>query len=140
MSLTEKPTHIKHAVILIAVSLGLGLPKIALDYDYLLSLGSIQNMAIMLIFAAAVTLFFAYKINQGRNWARIVFTVFFVLGTVPTILLLPIEVDRSMLLAALTALQVLLQAGSIALMYLPQANNWFKSIKLADNKAEVASA
>lgn len=139
MSAIEKPSHIKTSAILIAVSLALGLPKIAIDYDYLLSLAAVQNIVIMLTFAASVTLFFAYKINQGRNWARIVFSVFFILGTVPAVFTLPAEADRSMLLATLTALQVLLQAGTVTLIYLPSSNNWFNAIKLAESDHEAAA-
>jgi len=97
MNLTIQPTHIKSALILIVISLLVGFIKFALDYDFITSLAPIQTMVVIMVITVLVMLFFAYKIWTGRNWARIVFTIFFVIGIYPAFLLLPAEANRSVL-------------------------------------------
>ena len=133
MNLTIQPTHIKSALILIVISLLVGFIKFALDYDFITSLAPIQTMVVIMVITALVMLFFAYKIWTGRNWARIVFTIFFVIGIYPAFLLLPAEANRSVLVFLGSILQVLLQVAAIIFMYLPTSNNWFKSVKSAKN-------
>ena len=133
MNLANQPTHIKSAVILIIFSLVIGFIKLALDYDFITSLAPILTTVIILVITALIMLFFAYKIWVGRNWARIVFTVFFVIGVYPAILLLPAEADRSVLIFLSSILQVLLQIVAIIFMFLPTSNTWFKSVKAAKN-------
>lgn len=133
MNLANQPTHIKSAVILIVFSLVVGFIKLALDYDFITSLAPIQTTVIILVITALIMLFFAYKIWAGRNWARIVFTVFFVIGIYPAILLLPAEVNRNVLVFLVSILQVLSQIAAIIFIYLPTSNNWFKSVKAAKN-------
>ena len=133
MNLTNQPTHIKSAVILIAFPLVIGFIKFAFDYDFITSLAPILITMIIMVITALIMLFFAYKIWTGRNWARIVFTVFFVIGIYPAFLLLPAEANRSVLVFLGSILQVLSQVAAIIFMYLPTSNNWFKSVKAAKN-------
>jgi hypothetical protein len=133
MTLTEKPQNIKNAVILICISLVVGLFKVVLDYDFLLSLGPIQGTAITMALTIFIMLFLAYKIWQGRNWSRITFSVLFILGIYPAVLLMPAEAERSIAVMLGSALQTLAQVAALILMYLPVSNGWFKSIKAANN-------
>ena len=133
MDLPEKPKYIKHAVILIAFSLFVGPFKIALDYDFLLLLGPIQNTVITIAFTFGITLFLAYKIWVGRNWARITFAIMAIIGLYPAILLMPAEAERSIMVLIGSALQALSQVASLILMFLPVSNGWFTSIKAAKN-------
>lgn len=119
MTLPEKPKHIKNAVILICLSLFVGLFKVALDYDFLLSLGPIQGTAITMAFIIAIMLFLAYKIWQGRNWSRITFSIPFILGIYPAILLMPAEAERSSAVVLGSAIQTFSQVAALILMYLP---------------------
>lgn len=133
MNLANQPTHIKSAVILIIFALVIGFIKLALDYEYITSLAPIQFTLITMVITVLIMLFLTYKIWTGRNWARIVFTVFFVIGIYPAFLLLPAEMNRNFLIFLISILQVLLQIVAIIFMFLPNSNTWFKSIKAAKN-------
>ena len=133
MELSEKPTHIKQAVILIAISLFVGLLKVAHDYEFLLSIGPIQGTVLTMAFTISIMLFLAYKIWLGRNWARITLTLLFIMGLYPVILLMPAEAERSILVLVGSVLQTALQLAAIVLIFLPASNNWFKSVKAVKN-------
>jgi len=123
MTLLEKPKNINNAVVLICLSLVVSLFKIALDYDFLLSLAPIQGTVITMAFTIAIMLFLAYKIWQGRNWSRIAFFVLFILGIYPAILLMPAEAERSMAVVLGSYIQALSQVAALVLLYLPVSNN-----------------
>lgn len=133
MNVTEKPRYINNAVMLICLSPIIGIFKIVLDYDFVLSLGPIQSTMITMTLITLIMLFLVYKIWQGRNWARIVFFIFFVLGIYPAMLLMPAEAERSIAVVIGSILQTVSQFAAIILMYLPASNTWFKSIKDAKN-------
>ena len=133
MTLSEKPKYIRNAVILICLSLVVGVFKVALDYDFLSSLGPIQGTAITMAITVFIMLFLAYKIWQGRNWSRITFSVLLIIGIYPAVLLMPAEAERSIAVLLGSALQTLSQVAALILMYLPVSNNWFKSVKAEKN-------
>jgi hypothetical protein len=133
MTLLEKPKNINNSIILIFLSLIVGLFKIFLDSDFLLSLGPIQGTAITMAFTFAIMFFLAYKIWRGRNWSRIIFSVLFILGIYPAILLMPAEAERSIAVVIGSVIQTTMQVAAIILMYMPASNNWFKSVKAAKN-------
>lgn len=133
MVLSEKPKYIKQAVIFIAFSLVVGLFKVPLDYDFLLSIGPIQATVITMTFTITIMLFLAYKIWVGRNWARIIFTLLFLIGIYPAVLLMPAESERSVVVVIGSAFQILAQVAVLVLIYLPASNSWFKSVKAVKN-------
>lgn len=127
----SRPTQIERAVILLAFSLVVSFLKLGLDYDYIASLAPIQSTIAVMIITVLVMLFIYYKIWTGRNWARIIFTVFFIIGILPTLLILPAEVNRNALVFLASIVQILAQVLAIIYMFLPVSNAWFKSIKQA---------
>ena len=131
MNPTNQPIHIKRAVISIIFALVVSFIKLGIDYDYISAVAPIKFTIIGLVFTVLILMFLAYKIWTGRNWARIIFTVFFVIGIYPALLLLPLEADRNVVVLLASILQILLQIVAIIYMFLPLSNAWFKSIKQA---------
>lgn len=131
MNPTNQPIYIKRAVILIIFALALSFIKLGIDYDYISSIAPIRFTIIGLVCTVLIVLFLAYKIWTGRNWARIIFTVFFVIGIYPALLLLPVEAHRNVVVLLASSLQILLQTVAIVYMFLPISNAWFKSVKQA---------
>ncbi len=89
-------------------------------------------------FSILVVVAIALLIRNGRNWARWLFAVFFVLG-VPTMLAVATQLsawlhDRPTR-AVLMLLQSLLQLAALILLFVPEANAWFRAVKLARKSA-----
>lgn len=73
---------------------------------------------------SAVELLFALFMRKGRNWARILLTVFGGIGVVSGLYSLTTESGVQL---ALTVLSLPVVIGAIVTMYLPAANPWFRA-------------
>lgn len=78
---------------------------------------------------SAFLLWVYYKIYSGRNWARILFLIFYLIG-------LPISISTSIdmfahskIVALITDLQALIQLITLCLLFSKQGNAWFKAEK-----------
>jgi hypothetical protein len=74
----------------------------------------------------ALNVFFAVKMRAGRNWARIVITVFAVIGVLFTVLGL-----KSGLTLALQIVAALLYIATVVLMFRPAAKAYFATARPA---------
>ncbi len=108
-----------------------------IDVQALVNGVRIFAIVVFLIFAA-VYLLFAFKMHAGRNWARIVLTVFGALSLLsaitPTTSSVTVngETYSSMSSGASSIvpwISALIAIAGIVLMYLPQSNEYFKQSK-----------
>jgi hypothetical protein len=120
-----KPPEIRRATNLLWVSLAVGLVKTSLQWPYLAARASIAFTGFILVFTLAIVGFLVWKIGQGRNWARIVFLVFSVLGFLPFLFVLRSEFARSPALGTLSVLQVGLQLFALLLIFTSPGKEWF---------------
>jgi hypothetical protein len=74
----------------------------------------------------AVLILLVLKIARGRNWARIVFLILFIIGTVPTLPIVRDELERAPLVGALSILQILLQIWVLVLLFTKPGSAWFR--------------
>ncbi len=81
MNAQDRPQSIKQFIIFVTIAYGIGLILFTLDFSKNLP-SSGAFVAVLVAFTTVITFFFAYKIWQGRNWARIVYTVLFLIGIV----------------------------------------------------------
>jgi hypothetical protein len=124
---TIKPASIGQALGLFWASLGLGFVKLPLDWAYLTSQASPIFNTIIIVCTFGITAFFIWKIGQGKNWARIVFLVLFVLGTVPFIFILRSALARSVVSGLVSILQIGLQTVGFFLIFASPGREWFKA-------------
>lgn len=124
----EKPKYINQAIVLIGFSLLIGVGKMAFDQKHLMSLGPIEGVVFSFVSVILILTIFTYKIWLGRNWARIILTVFYALGLYPFIKELPVEAQRSLIVVFGSISQIVLQLAAIILIFLPASSDWFKSI------------
>jgi len=122
-----KPAAVRQAIGLLWTSLAIGALKLPLDWAYLSSRASVAFNAFVIIFTFAVTAFFIWKIGQGKNWARIVFLVLFLLGVVPFVLIVRPEFARSPTSGLLSTVQFGLQAVAFFLIFASPGKEWFQS-------------
>lgn len=95
-------------------------------------LAVVGTLLLLSIFAALVAL--AFLVLHGRNWARIVTTVFAAIGVVQVVVQLAIGVDSPISDYASDALSV----GEVVLLWLPTSNQYFRDSKRlrAERKAQ----
>lgn len=107
------------AVLLIVASLVLGLIRYPLEFapSFLLFLVAVPTLALIALLA--------WQIYAGKNWARIVYTVFFVLGLPFSILPLVEALQSRPISGLLGVLQLVMQSAALVLLYLPGSRSWF---------------
>jgi hypothetical protein len=77
------------------------------------------------IFGVAINAFFVYKIFKGRNWARIIYIVFYVLGVILSIRGLTMF-HRSTVLVVLMLVGFVAQAVALMLLFTGNGRAWFQ--------------
>ncbi len=121
-----KSVAVRRAIGLLWASLAIGALKTPLNWAYLTSRSSGAFNAFVIIFTFAITTFFIWKIGQGKNWARIVFLVLFLLGVVPFVFIVRSEFARSAASGLLSTLQFGLQAVAFFLIFSSPGKEWFQ--------------
>lgn len=126
---SPKPREVAWAVRAIWASLVLGFANFLLDYgpdgiapgpeDWIIACVSLGVLG-----ALAATL------AAGHNWARHVYLALFVIGSIPSILLVGELFTRGALNGALALVQMLLQAAAAGLLYTRPARAWFRRGRL----------
>jgi len=107
------------AVLLILASLVLGLIRYPLEFapSLFLFLVAVPTLALIA--------FLAWRIYAGKNWARITFTVLFVLGLPFSILPLAEALQSRPFSGVLGVLQLVMQSAAVFFLYLPGSRPWF---------------
>jgi uncharacterized membrane protein len=133
----KKAQAVNIAVILYIVSVVIGLAVLALDYDYMMRLAPAAASYTAIAISIAIVGLLLWKLSQGRNWARIVLLVFFILGSYTAYTTIIHSMERSVLLGALQVLQQLCIIASLALVFFPPGAEHFRK---ADAPAPDATA
>jgi hypothetical protein len=124
---TIRPAAIGQALALFWASLGLGFVKLPLDWHTSRPKPRLSSIPLLLSSLLPSLFFFIWKIGQGKNWARIVFLVLFVLGTVPFIFILRSALARSMVSGLVSILQMGLQVVGFFLIFASPGKEWFQA-------------
>ena len=135
----SKPQSIQRAVTCLWVSANLVALFTVLSWTGALCIPSgvgptLSNLLVFLYFA-----WIAIKVSAGRNWARWLFAVMYVLGTIMFFvsLLLAPQVFRSMptVLQGASVVQFALQAVALVLLFIGTSSQWFRSQPVAKQTA-----
>jgi len=73
--------------------------------------------------------FFLYKISQGRNWARVIYLILLLLGIANTLSGLADEFSRDPVMAAISALRVIVLLYAMYLLFTYPSDAWFEGCK-----------
>ena len=112
-----KPLIVAVWMLLLSVFI-LGPISLILDWDHIISLGPIRQMITFQFITIAVMSWLIFKISQGRNWARIIFLILFILGALPGVLIIFDKFEYSVLLGMVSFTQVILQLMAVCLIFL----------------------
>jgi membrane protein implicated in regulation of membrane protease activity len=130
----ERPLTVQNAIGMLYASLVLGalnLAYVILQYKQnpLYGMQHGGNDIGSIIFGLLVTWFLIVKISKGKNWARLVFAVLFVLGAVVVVPAIALLYAAMPISALITGLQTLLQFIGVVLLFVPSSNAWFRAVK-----------
>jgi hypothetical protein len=131
----NKPVNIKYAIILILSGVVVSLVSfVAMSIQYAEFMPNKTAMYISFLFTTVLFIFFTYKINQGKNWARLLYSVCVVLTFFDAVIQiehfsnLPIFVQVSSVYINITQLVILY------LLFNAGSRNWFSSFKTDEIK------
>lgn len=125
----NRPDKVTMAVNLLWASLGVAVLQLAVSAS---SFGSYLSMYIIPIgfFSVAFSGFFIYMIGEGRDWARIISSLFFVIGFLfyagPVFQMLMVNP----FLGSMGIGQLAAQAIAYAFLFQKPSSDWFNSMKL----------
>ena len=126
----QKPKEIILATKLYIISWVVGFITIGLEYFDIIPnalthaewKNSFMSIAIGLLIAVFLFIFVA----KGKNWARILFLIFFVIGALPVFFSLPLILKISLVTGLISIGQTMLQAYVIYLLFSKGGKVWFK--------------
>lgn len=114
----ERPVPVDQAFWLTLASGALGL------VTYLIP--GLQASPLMMAFTLAWVVGFAFLLRAGQNWARIVFLIFFVLGCVAMLFIIPTLLQFGPVRVAIMVLQTVLQGYAAWLVFTLPGSLWFQ--------------
>lgn len=134
----RKPSCIRLAVNLIWISVAATAVKVLID-RYLLPVPTmpIVPMASMAVNYALI-LILVIGISRGKRWARLIFTGFSILGTIPAFWMMLKELSYAPVLGLLSLVQLVVQTYAIYLLFTKPQSLWFKRDKMCLEEYERA--
>jgi hypothetical protein len=132
MGVEGRPSKVSTAVTLLWIAFAAGLIRGILEVSNTLQVASSSDLGIglaifVMIFSLLISAFFVFMIGKGKNWARIVYLVLFVIAIPIT----GISQITSFLINPLSGIlgigQIVLQIIALVFLFQKQSSDWFKS-------------
>ncbi|MDD5129803.1 MAG: hypothetical protein PHS66_01960 [Candidatus Omnitrophica bacterium] len=100
-------------------------------------IGEVENIPfvsviLVLIFVSCLTWFLVYKISLGKNWARILYTILFIIGNGLTIFPLIASVVKHPVSGLLGIGQAVLELIGMMMLFSVSSNQWFKLSRIKE--------
>jgi hypothetical protein len=114
---------------LLYATLGLGLLRAAIEFSRLATKSGAGFVIFVQVAVFAFMGLLVFMIGRGRNWARIVFLVLFVLGT-PLTAKPPIDsLTATPISGVLGIAQIVMQVVAMLLLFRSDGNEWLKKAR-----------
>ena len=126
VGVTPNPA-VARAIGLLWITLVLFVVEVVVNSASFSRYNSSEYVAFLVILTVAIWSFLIRKISAGTNWARIVYLVLFVQGTVRFIFAMPVEFGRSAVWTAVGIVGIGLQAIALYWIFTGQGNEWFQT-------------
>lgn len=130
-----QPQKVDTAVKLLYASLGFGIISSILfppRLDEVSSFDSALNDSLFSFFIFGPLFLLYYMIGKGKNWARITYLVFFIMGIPLSIVVFPIYLslsDTPVISGTLSLVQTGMQLVAMVFLFQGESSAWFKAIK-----------
>ncbi len=96
----------------------------------------IGPMVAILIVSLVIFWFLFFHISRGRNWARIIYLILFILGILSTGWHLKMYLSQGMLISLATLVNYVLGIVAIVLLFTSESNAWFRTPNKPTNAPE----
>lgn len=129
----NRPDKVSTAITLLWILIAASVISSIFNFSSLLEITNASGLGLgwlifTLYFSFFLTAFFIWKISQGRNWARITYLVFFILGVLFTIYdYLTSEVSTFSIILGIAG--IIVQIIALIFLFQKQSSDWFKSKK-----------
>ena len=100
-----------------------------MDFSALAAVASLAYVAFVIFFTFVLVGYLIFRISAGENWARIGFLIMLVLGLIPTVPQIIKEWPGTPFAAMLSAIQLIIQAYALFLLFTAPGKSWFNSRK-----------
>ena len=127
--LTPRPREVLYAFWLTIASLAVGILAIPLRSEVVRSQLIIFTI-IGLLISLAFTLVLFYLILNGKNWARMFYTITFLIGVPFAFPAILVAFQKTPVLAVIRLLQLFLQMMAVVLLLQKSTRVWFTKLKL----------
>lgn len=135
----EAQKKLSLAVNMLLGSLLLGVPRVALEFDDIIKMLPSNfpfNPTVFILTSQAVSMlitgFFIWKISQKKNWARILTLVITLLGLYGALSQVVEAIKYSPVSALIGLLQIFLNIGGLALIFMEPAAKCFRAVVVQD--------
>jgi hypothetical protein len=128
--MAEKPSQVRLAVNLVWISFVIGFLTIPFRWNSVQPRPSVPGILTDFFFSFGLLAILLYKISEGRNWARVLFLVLEILGTIligGVLISGLVHLSRSAL--AVSVVQGLLQAWACVLLFTRPSGKYFTQYK-----------
>lgn len=126
---TSRPGNVKTAVYLFITTLLIGIIRSTLESSAQLQTVPLWLLMIFVLIIYLVIGGLIYMIYAGKNWARYLFSVLFVIGLPLSIKPMIVSLSNTPVSGFLGILQSILQLIGIVFLFTKESSSWFKSRK-----------
>ena len=129
-----RPDKVSTAVTLLWVTIAIGIVGSIMEFPSSLEVATAQGFGLGFIifttfFTLAILAFFIFMIGKGKNWARITFLVFFIIGIPLAGRSLFQSLLRNPVSGILGIVEIILEIIALVFLFQKPSSDWFKSIK-----------
>jgi hypothetical protein len=122
----QKPQNVSTAIKLFVVSIVLGIVNAIINAANNFKVYSDGMLLFFSIFGVGLMLFFVYQMNTGKSWARRIFLLLFILGSI----IAPFSFIRlfksNPVVGVISVIITIIQIVALILIYRKDSDEWFE--------------
>ena len=130
-ALSERPLKVAHAVKIFYLVVGLGIIRAVMTITRHADVRSPYFLIYTKLIIYAVSLYVIYQLNKGRNWARWVLVVIFIISIPLVILPAFASVSHNPVDALLGFIQTALYIIGLVFLFHRSSSSWFGAEKIS---------
>ncbi len=133
MSQTEKPASVVAAITLLKIALGINVINVIIglitnSYSNQMFISSLLVGVLSFI----ITILFIYWLNNGKNWARTIFLIIEIIGSLIFIFSLQLVFKLNFITGFISVAITVIQLIALFKLYSKESNSWFKARKISN--------
>ena len=124
-----RPPRVGTAVKLLYITLGIGVLRSIMDASMYAEMAPPAFVMLITFVVLGLMGFFIFMIGKGRNWARITFLVFFIIGIPFAAFPLMQSVGANPISGRIGVVQIIIQIVALVFLFQKLSSDWFRDMK-----------